>query len=1152
MLKNKCFWSSRLKSASGLLAVAAFALTMSPLWGQSGRGTIRGSVADQSGAMVPGVALQIVQIDTNNTYDFQTNSDGLYLAPNLPAGQYKVTATKDGFATVVRQPVILNSQVQIQVDFVVQPGAVQQSISVEGDAPLLDVSTTGNTTGVPAEMLHEMPLTLASERRSVTQYLMLVPGLTGGLLSNNDGMWTPKMNGSVQGATEVFIDGARATSQGIQRGAVEETGPPVETAGEVTVVANAFNAEYGGFGSWFTQVTTKSGTNNFHGSLYDHFQNYTLNARSFFQPRVSPLQQNEGGGNLGGPVYIPKVYNGKNKTFFFVNQGAFIAHQGASGSLITVPTSEFKQGNFSHLVNASGAMIPIFDPASTAADGKGGFTRTQFAGNMIPASRISPQAAAILPYLNDPDLPGITNNAYSHQPGNQYRFFDIYNTTIKIDHSLSDRQKISLTYNYGNRYRDIEQYGYAAAPVEYHLLQRVTTHSGRFNHDYIFSASVLNHLTFAYDRYKNLGPDGSQGGGWDQKLGIAGIPNNASGAFPAISFSGGTGSPANMGRAYNQRWGEQHFTLDESLAWNKGKHSFKFGFFYATDGQNENQKGGDQGSFRFSNAQTSQPLNSANGNSFASFLLGAVNSASALFPTTAGMRYRKYAGYAQDAWRITNKFTLSYGLRYDYDSPGYEVNNHLSTFSPAAANPGAGNLPGALVFASGDSGFARSFVNPWRNGFSPRLGVAYQFNPKTVLRASAGIYYSAISESGSSTAGFNTTATFSSPDTFSPAYYWTEPFPNNYIVPPVKDPSFLNGQSITYLNSDGGRMPQTLSWTVGIQRELIRDLALDVAYIGSKTTHIAGFNSLNIAPIDAIGLGSVLLQQVGSAAATAAGFGSPFPGFTDLPTHTVAQSLKPYPQFTSVNFGTSPNPSGISKFNSLQIKATKRFSHGWQLLGFYSWENTMSTGPASQNPLVNRYQALTVDSSDIPSTLQISANFTLPFGPGRKFLNSQSSAWRYVVGGWSLTTSERYQSGIPLSINGSGSLSALGYGQTANYVGGDPFKVSNPREFNPATDRYLDSAAFRNPSAFAFGNLAPTLSWLRGFTQKYESISLSKTTPLSEKAHLELSLDAINPFNFHRWGTPNTSITSSNFGQVTSTSAVGGSRTLQINATMKF
>ena len=1138
-----------LRMAICLLTLAA-TVFMCSLSAQTGRGTITGTVLDESGGAVPAAKIQVVGTETNVAYDAETNEQGLYVVPNLPRGTYKVTATKEGFAALIRQPVIVDAETQRRVDFDIRPGQVVESITVAAESPILDVSTTGNSTGITDDFIHEIPQTLNTERRVITQYLLLVPGLVGGVNSSvNDTSWTASMNGLPVGQTEVFVDGARATEQKQNRGAFEETSPTVEAVGEITVVANAFNAEYGGFGAWFTQVTIKSGNNQFHGSVYDHLQNSDLNARTFFQAAVTPLRQNEGGGTFGGPVYIPKVYDGKNKTFFFFNQGIFIAHQGAAGSLVTIPTTGFKQGDFTGLVNAAGAQIPIYDPTTTTPSGTS-FVRTAFPGNVIPQSRITPQAALLVAMLPTPPLPGIVNNAYSAKPVNNYRFFDIYNTTFKLDHSFSNQNKISITYNYGNRLRDMELQGYdAPVPIEGHMIQRVTTHSGRINHDYIFTPHVVNHFTGAYDRYNNFNAGKDVGGNWNAKMGITGIPDNQVNGFPSMTFSGGTASPLGIGYGGKVHWAEQHFTFNDTLTWMKGQHEFKLGAFYGTDNQNTYNQMGDAGSFGFSNVQTSAPLNTSYGNSFASFLLGAPNSASAVFAVTVGMRNKRYAAFAQDSWRITQALTLSYGLRYDYVPPDYEVNNHLTTFNPTLPNPAAGGILGALSYASGSSGLAHKFVQPWKKGWAPRLGLAYMINRKTVVRASGGIYMAQPSQSGSSNAGFGQTASFSSPDGFSPAYYWTSPFPSNYVRPPqTSNPSFLNGQSATWLCPNGNRMPQTISWTVGIQRQVLHDLAVDVAYIGSRLTHLAGFANQNVVPMQYIALGSVLAQQVGSAAATAAGITAPFPTFLSQSTHTVAQALRPYPQYTGVNFGQASNPSANSDFHSLQIKVTKRFSHGLQVQSFFEWEKNLMHQPV--NPLANRFTGTTLSSSDIPDTLQISATYELPFGQGKAFLNSKSAFSNYVVGGWQVTTSLRYLSGFPLTIAGSGSLGGLGYTQEANYVGGNPFLITNPRDFDPVTSKYLNAAAFSNPSAYAFGNLAPTLGWLRSFTQKSEAVSMSKTFRLKEKGSFEFGLDAMNPFNFHRWGNPNTSLTSSQFGMVTSTQ--GLARTIQINAKLAF
>ena len=399
-------------------------------------------------------------------------------------------------------------------------------------------------------------------------------------------------------------------------------------------------------------------------------------------------------------------------------------------------------------------------------------------------------------------------------------------------------------------------------------------------------------------------------------------------------------------------------------------------------------------------------------------------------------------------------------MRYDFYSPANEVKNYLSSFSASTPNPGAGGRLGALVFAKGSSGFARTFVNPWRKGFGPRLGFAYQFNKKTVLRASGGVYYAATS-TGASTAGFNVNASFGSPDNFSPAYYWTDPFPTNYVKPPILDPSFLNGQTITWLNPDAGRNPQIVSWTFGIQRALTNDWR-------RSGLHRQQVDPSSRFPGRQSRAGSGVLSRhcpkpTGRAAvANANGIFEPFPGFIGQSTHTVAQALRPYPQYTAVNFGAATNPSGNSNFNSLQLKATKRFSHGLNFMAFYVWSKTMSSADTTpQNPLMNRFQAMSIGASDIPNSMQIAATYELPFGTGRHFLNGRSKWVNSVAGGWQLTTTLRYQSGMPLSLAGSNSLNGFGYAPKANYV--VVIRLRLTAAFRPSQGHILERRRFLQP-----------------------------------------------------------------------------------------
>jgi hypothetical protein len=399
--------------------------------------------------------------------------------------------------------------------------------------------------------------------------------------------WSGRVNSALQGATEVFVDGAPSSEFSARRGAILENGPTVEAVAEYAVVANAFNAEYGGFGSWFTTVTMKSGTNQVHGQVNDYFGNDDLNARNFFQGPVQPkLRLNEGGFQFGFPIYIPKVYDGRNKTFLFFSQGIFESRQGGTGGLQTIPAAAFKTGNFSSFVNASGVQIPIFDPGTTRADGNGSFVRTPFPGNIIPTSQISPVSAKITALLPTPNLSSESNNWYNHTGA--YPYFNTFTSLAKLDHSISTKQKIALTYQNEWRPRLINNsgWGFTANAVsglpnepdvlEGFQLQTVTSQTWRLNHDYTVSSTVLNHLTLGVDRYVNPYSNTSVGQGWDKALGITGMPNDL-GAFPQIAFSGGTASSISMGLTSNGVGAETRYSVSESLTWIRGHHTFKFG-----------------------------------------------------------------------------------------------------------------------------------------------------------------------------------------------------------------------------------------------------------------------------------------------------------------------------------------------------------------------------------------------------------------------------------------------------------------------------------------------------------------------------------------------------------------------------------------------
>lgn len=1146
-----------MKSLRLLLLITSLAAS-NFLWAQADRATIEGIVTDTSGAAIADAKVNIVRIETNILAPLKTNEVGRYFAANLPLGTYRVTVEKTGFRAAQVDNLILQSQMSVRADVRLEIGSMTERVDVTAEAPMLDASTATITAHMTTKQIQELPLITVGRKRDITAYLAFLPGVT------TTSTWGARVNGSNPGNSEVFLDGAPA-SQGNVRGGIQENGPAVEQVGEFSVVTNSFNAEYGRTGSWFTNITIRSGTNQIHGSAFNFFDNDVLNARSFFQAIRSTVRHNEAGFTLGAPVYIPKVYDGRNKTFFFFGQQLVYYTNTNSGSLFTVPRADFRAGDFSQLLDSANVQIPIFDPLSTQPDGKGGFVRDQFPGNRIPGNRISSVSQKIVSLIPQPDLPGLQINNFRNRTGSgTYRN---YVSTLKIDHSFSDTHKVSVTFSDQYNPRVIAGKGYGVdSPLEGSQSPKfIHNRTGRINYDWIMRPNVLSHLTIGVDRYNNQTRQVTQFEGWNQKLGIQGVIWDQ-GAFPVVNFNGGTAGPNGLGGADFSTNANGRITVTETLAWTRGRHSIKFGGNFWPEYANGREGFQSSGAFTFSNLTTSQPNNSKYtswGSSLASFLVGDLSNASISEPYARGERYRSYALFAQDEWRATQRLTLSFGLRWEGNGAPFEPNGAASGFSPLIPNPKAGNRPGALLYAGNGTGRSgsRSLSDGWYGGFGPRLGVAYQANSKTVIRASGGIYFAPGFRSRLIAYGYTNGNSISSPTGYGPTYNWTDMgYPSNFPRAPFIDPSFQNGQSVSSVLPGTSRMPQILTWTFSIQRELRRDLTFEGTYVGSHSTHlILGGSLSNRNTLDPkyLSLGNLLFQDISSSAAGAAGYTAPYAAFTTQGTRTVGQSLRPYPQY--LNVSEEWGPHGIGRFNSLQMKVTKRYSNGLTLLAFYTWSKNMTnsdTGPidlgpgegAVQNPS-NRASEVSVSTDGPPHVFVASGSYELPFGPGKKFLG-QNGALGRVVGGFQIAAYVRYTDGLALAITGGNGISALGYPNIrANYVGGSPYKLTNPRDFDPMRDLYLNSTAFATPSTFALGNTARVLDWVRGFSGKSESLSLSKRIPIKERFRAVVRADATNPFNLVRWNNPNTNITSSNFGKVT---GAAGGRTIQLNATVEF
>jgi hypothetical protein len=1138
------------------VVVLALLPATAALHAQTDRATIEGIVTDETGGAVSGALVEIIRLDIHDILQLRTNERGRYFAPNLPIGVYRVTVSESGFRSAVQDGVRLQAQASARLDFIITLGSVNQTIVVQSTAPLVDASTATITSALTRQQVEDLPVINIGAKRNIGQWLQFLPGV------DNASTWGARVNGANGGNSEIFLDGAPA-SQGNVRGGFQETGPDVATVSEFSIVTSFFNVEYGRTGSWFINVVIKSGTNQLHGSAYDFFDNNALNARSFFQVQRSQVRQNDGGGTIGGPVYIPKVYDGRNRTFFFFGQELFFYRTNGSTSLTTVPTEAFRTGNFSQFVNASGAQIPIFDPSTTVADGSGGSRRAQFAGNIIPVSRISPVSSAMVQMMLPPDTPGQQQFNFHPRGGT---IFDNRVTTIKIDHNFNSNHRISATTILQTRPEQLGGQGWGLdLPIDgTEYPKNVRSFDARVNYDYIIRPNLLNHLVIGGDGMYNEANTSSLGQGWDAKLGITGLPADP-GMFPSVSFSGGTASPLGLGGTNYSRNVSSRLDLNNNLSWVVGRHAIKFGVDIIRETYKDLEGGGSAGVFGFSNLTTSQP-DSPNfnqwGSSFASFLLGDVNNTNTTTISDLGWRINYQAFFLQDEWRASPRFTLSYGARWERYPGVYEEHDRATSFATNVPNPAAGNLPGALIFAGSGPGRdgARAFSRAWE-GWAPRLGVAYEINRKTVVRASGGIFYAPGLTPRIDATGFAATPSFTSPDGFSPVYNWGNPWPQNWARPPFLNASFANGQSVAAILPDASRPPQTITWTLSVQRQIAQDMALQASYVGSGSTHLELGGNLttymNVLNPGYLSLGNLLNQSITSSAAHAAGIASPFAAFSTLPNHTVGQALRPFPQYVNITMPYSPE--GISNYNALQLKVTKRYSNGLTLLAYYTRSKLMTNddvapidlgeGPGNiQNPL-NRNGEYSVSQDDYPNALRVSFSYRLPFGPHKEFLHRGGFLGK-AVGGWQIAGSIQRQSGQPLSIVGNTSLSQFGYPIIrANYVGGQAVYANYNGSFDPARDRYLNPSAFANPAAFQLGNTGRVLNWVRGPQSNSEALSLQKNIATTERFKSVLRADATDPLNIVRWSNPNTSISNASYGVISSSQA---GRVIQLSLSLDF
>jgi hypothetical protein len=1099
------------------------------LFAQGDRGAITGVVTDTSGSAVPNVSLEVVNTGTNARFDTVTTGTGAYRLVGLPVGMYDLTAKANGFTTYIQQGIQIQTNQTAAIDISLNVGAVSESVTVQSAVPLIQTESADVGMVVSSKQFLDLPLTLGGGIRNPSSFIKLSPGVSP------TGTWTKSISGGGGFQDQIYYDGISLSRGDLSNDA--EVNPSVDAIAEFKLITNNYSAEYAHAMGGVTSFTMKSGTNDLHGTGFYFGRNEKLDARGFFPATRAPSKQNEWGGTLGGPVVIPKIYNGRDKTFWFFSFDQFYRRGGALAGLNTLPTALMQQGDFSEIPRT------IYDPASSPDPA----SRTPFPNNRIPTNRISQVSAKMLPFLPVPELPGIVNNSIAPLAGPRT---DQRTLGFKIDHQITMNHRISGMYN--DTYRPsikspgssrlIPVGGESVTALLNYNLQNVRTNVLHLNIDSNLSPTTLNHIGLGYSRFRN--PNFSLGfeQGWTQpnggKLGLTGLQFDL---FPTVNFN--TEGYTRFGDDIASDNFFHTFTALDTMTMIRGNHTIKIGGEVQQHRDNYRNFGNGGGTFNFTKLTTGLPGNSNTGDSFASFLLGETLSGSAYFrESTPGARYTVFGAFIDDTWKVTNKLTLTLGFRWEPVIPHSDPLGRISYMDINAPNAAAGNLPGAIHYG-GSPGNGNRYLNVLWNNFAPRFGLAYRATNRTVLRGGFGIFNSNYINQGLGLPafGYSTTASFTSADSgTTPAFNWDNGFPQEFRRPPVIDPTAANRQGATVVLPDQYQLPYKIQWNFLVEHQFADDLSMSFGYVANAGRHLYASQNLNQLPqqYETLPL-NLLSSRVDSPAAQAAGYGEPFPGFTQLwgAQGTVAQSLRSFPQYSGVSIYGSTY--GSSNYQSFQYKLDKRYAHGLSGTVAYTWSKFLTDAamfddnPAQQSAY-NREKSY--HPSDYPHVFTFSLLWDVPFGPGRKW-NSDNGFVSGLLGGWQLATVNSYNSGSRLFVTTNNTLPFFNIGLRPDLVSDQIRSDVSMSEYDPNDpnrNTYLQKSAFANPQPGHYGN-APRGLEVRGPMRLEESFAIFKQTKIGERFTHQFRMEIQNPLNRVVFGNPTADFTSAAFGRISST-----------------
>ncbi|MDX1982089.1 MAG: carboxypeptidase regulatory-like domain-containing protein [Bryobacteraceae bacterium] len=1119
---------------------------------QSALGTLTGTVTDPQGATVPGVEVIATNTATNLRYQGVTTDSGVYVLGNLPAGPYEIAATASGFKQVRRTGLTLEVAQRLRVDFLLEIGNVADRVDVVAELPRVQTEDSSLSTVVERKRIEQLPL----NGRHVFNLVKIVGGVTprskttdGFAEINNQTFSQMRINGGPAYGNQFMLDGVSNTAAVHNEISVVPLADAVE---EFRVETNSLKAEYGQTAGGVINAVTKSGTNEFHGSLYEFLRNDSLDARNAFatQPdrRTGRIKQvlryNQYGGTAGGPVLIPKLYNGRDRTFFFAGYEQWKWRSTGSPRIGTVATPLERSGDFSNTRDARGNVLPLFDPATTAANPAGsGFIRQPLPGNIVPRSRMDPLSLRVLEYMPLPNATPTdaftnTNNLVSLVGSTS----DQGVTNLRVDHRFTDKDTVYVRYSGSRNTRNDRGWGLGAADPAARDDQR-DNHNGTLNYTKTITATLLNELRGGVTRQwlPFLHPSFDQE--WPKKLGHpAIIPQDA---FPPAQISGlltiGNASFSGGLRA------QQVTQISDSLTWIRGRHNFKAGMDLRWWRLSFINRLNPSGNFTFTPALTGNPQQPAGtGFGLATYLLGEVSGGSLGIRPFFQFRAVPFATYFQDDWKITRTLTLNLGMRYDLSLGPTEMHNRHTNFDPFARNPETG-MAGVLNYAG--SSEPAQFVDRDNNNFGPRIGFAWdpRGNGRTAIRAGYGLIYTQL-ESGNIVPDNTNALGFSVDTPFVAAgggpfraFRFSEG-PPSIIQPqgPAGGPSAFRGLDVRYQDRNAPS-PYLQQWNFTIQQALPGGWIVSGTYAGSKGTKLFGGNyDLNDLHPQYFSLGLALQDQVANPY-----FGQIRSGALSGQRVSRSQLLRPFPDYTNITTWALTNLA--SSYHSFQMNLEKRFSRGLSMLVSYTNSKLITEcsaigGGNSGNSCegeyrlgyINRRLDRAIDQDDVSQRLVVSGVYELPVGRGKALGGGLSRLANGILGGWQVNGIGTFQTGQPLAVRGSNNFTGIPYPDVVR----DPTLPSGDR--TPV--RWFDTDAFRNPADFTIGNAPRTLPTTRGPGLADISFSLFKTFSFLERFRLETRWEMFNAINTVNYNNPNVSFSpnrtgqniNANFGRITS------------------